>query len=314
VIQIDGYIIDASLSESHTFESEVTDYPVESGASITDNVRPKPIVVSIEGVVSDSPIGPVATARNNETASPDAELQFLPSEAALDKLLRIRDAREPITIVTSLKTFESMVLTNLDVPRDADTGHALKFTASFQQVILVTNNRTTVKVSPPTSTGLGKKKDLGPKNGITYDTKAGAVIWHHSTPLPRWSTSEILGYNAKDVREKGTSGLYHLPPPGGNGQPLTQEELDDFNADDKAWFKEHDKNGNLKPEPLAAGQPNVANNANTNGVHSTEPVFKQGDGQWVDEAGAPVAYNPTYGTWYETAPGPATIGGIPTGF
>lgn len=293
MITINGFVLDASLTESHGFESEVTDYPVESGASITDNVRPKPIVVSIEGIVSDSPIGPVANIRAASRGVSLSDIpDDLPSETALAALLRIRDAREPVTIVTSLKTFDNMAMINLDIPRDGETGHALRFTATFQQIIYITNARTLIKVSPPTSTGLGKKKDLGPKT--TYDLAAGAQTWHHSEPLPRWSTSEIVGYNASDVQTKGTAGYYRL-----NGEEFTQEDLDQYNADERAYLAEHDNHGNLLPQSDVSNQ---ANNAIGSGTHSTVPVFRQSSGQWVDAAGTPVAQNPTYGNWYETAP------------
>ncbi len=155
MITIGGYRIDATLTEDHQFESEVTEYPVESGSAVTDNVRLKPIVVMLEGVVSDTPIGVIATARANQTAAPDAELAFLPSDDALAMLLAIRDAREPVSIESSLKTFDDMVMTNLSVPRDSETGHALRFSATFQQLKVVTNLRTTVQLARPT--GLGNR-------------------------------------------------------------------------------------------------------------------------------------------------------------
>ena len=48
MITIAGFVIDAALRETHTYESEVTEYPVESGAMITDNIRPRPITIEIE--------------------------------------------------------------------------------------------------------------------------------------------------------------------------------------------------------------------------------------------------------------------------
>lgn len=152
--------LDASISEQHGFESEVTEHPVEEGADIADHVRARPIVVTIEGVVSDAPIGPVATRRTANA---------LPSDDALAKLLAIRDAREPVTIQTTLgnkspnevgKVYQNMVLTSLSIPRDSATGFALRFSATFTQIQLVTNERTTVRVSVPRG---AKKVNLGNK-------------------------------------------------------------------------------------------------------------------------------------------------------
>ena len=150
-VVIDGYTIDAALRETHSREAEISDYPVEEGADVTDNVRARPKSVEIEGIVSDTPIGAMATLRGGATgsASPDGELLFLPSDEALAKLEAIFAARAPVTVETSAKTYENMVLVSLEVPRDISTGEALRFTASFREIILVQVNRTTVRVSSP---------------------------------------------------------------------------------------------------------------------------------------------------------------------
>jgi len=139
-ITIDGFLIDASLRENHTYPNEVTSEPVESGADITDHVLVKPIEVTIEGVVSDTPTGDAADARGVDT---------VPSEDALQILEGISNNREPVVIESSLRVFEDMVLENLDIPRDARTGAALQFAARFRQIILVTNDRTTLRTSTP---------------------------------------------------------------------------------------------------------------------------------------------------------------------
>src|SRR5690606_1988974 len=98
------------------------------------------IVVTLEGIVSDTPIGTLAALRGEDVR---------PSDDAFARLLAIRDAREPVTIETSLRVFENMVLQSLSVPRSAQTGDALRFRATFQQIQLVTNERTMIEVAVP---------------------------------------------------------------------------------------------------------------------------------------------------------------------
>lgn len=157
-IAIDGYPIDVAISEEHKFETEVTEYPVESGSDITDHVRKKPNEVTLEGIVSDTPLAATILER---LASGDRVLTGLLSEAtasldALAKLMEIRDARKPVTISTSLKTFESMVLTTLTVPRANGDGRALRFHATFKEIRIITNERSTTKVKTATPGGGGK--------------------------------------------------------------------------------------------------------------------------------------------------------------
>lgn len=131
-VMINDFLIDVALTETHEFEADVTEYPVESGSSISDNIRSKPIMVTMEGLVSNSPLEEIAKYR------------IAPAEPVADAyamLLDVRDKREPVTIRTSLGTFENMALQSLSIPRDGSRGDALRFTAKFQQIQTVTNVR-----------------------------------------------------------------------------------------------------------------------------------------------------------------------------
>ncbi len=133
-------LIDCLLSDEHVFESEVTDYPVESGADVTDNVRPKPIQITMECIVSNSPINSeVISSRSDVTKSADEAYAYL---------LAIRDAREPVTIRTSIKTYNSMVLQSLTIPKSGSVGDGLRFTCVWREVIIVSNTRSTRVASP----------------------------------------------------------------------------------------------------------------------------------------------------------------------
>lgn len=157
---IDNFEVDVAVSEDHSFDSEVTEHPVELGADVADHVRARPIQVTLEGIVSDTPIGTLAERRGDRlpdvtvstrvaTASSRGALLFKPSEDMFAWFQAIRDRREPVEIRTSLQTYDNMMLQSLQIPRSADTGEALRFTATFIQVIIVENQRTLVRVSVP---------------------------------------------------------------------------------------------------------------------------------------------------------------------
>ena len=48
--------IDVSVREGHDLSAEVTEHPVESGASVADHIRPLPPIIEIEGMVTNHPI------------------------------------------------------------------------------------------------------------------------------------------------------------------------------------------------------------------------------------------------------------------
>lgn len=153
MIRIAGYLMDLAVSEEHAFPSEISSHPVEQGPDISDHIRNLPEEITLESIVSDTPIGEVAADPSRQAAGPDAPL---PSADAFQKLVEIRAARQPVTVETSLGTFENMGLENLDVPKDAAKAGGLFFTARFKRMNLVQNKRTRRRVATPMAGAGGK--------------------------------------------------------------------------------------------------------------------------------------------------------------
>ncbi len=150
MVKIDGRQLDAAKAEQHQYENEITQYPVEKGGRVADHVIAQPLVLTIDGIISDTPvIDPTFTADG-----------LLPSDEALVHLRLLNTNREPIEIETSLGVYENMVCQSLNFPRDAGTGKALRFVATFQQILLITNERTTLEVEVPIA---ANKRHLGHK-------------------------------------------------------------------------------------------------------------------------------------------------------
>jgi len=288
VIRIDGYAIDIAVRETHRFSGEVTKYPRETGSKGADSVVLDPDAVTLECIVSDTPLpGPMAAERGD--TGDGLDLATIPSDDAFAFLQLVRSNAEPVQVVTSRQTYDDMVLTSLEVTEDGETGHALSFTAEFEKAVFFTNNRTTVKVAPPKQTGLGAKKDFG--NKIVYDVKSGAVIWHHHSFDLRghdvW-TEEVIGYKQSE-RDRGLPGWYHQ-----NGQALTADELKQFNADHLAWYGTHDRNGQL----FTNSSPTDLSIAATDAL-PPNTTWDAKSGSFIDEQGQPIEYNPLFHVWSE---------------
>lgn len=145
--------LDASISESHELTATATKHRVERGVRIADHVRPEPVVLTIEGLITNTPISRSQQTRAVEfggssflsatsTASPFGVPGY--AEEAFAKLDAIRLAGELVTVVTNLRTYDNMALTSLVVPRDRSTGDALRFTAKLEELIFVENKITTI--------------------------------------------------------------------------------------------------------------------------------------------------------------------------
>ncbi len=183
-ISIAGYPIDIAKMETHSLDAEVTDHPVEKGSVISDHVRLNPIEITLECLVSDTPIGVIATDPTRQAGAIEingesSDTAPTPSEDAYAFLKRIRLAREPVTIETSLDRFENMVLTSLSVPRNATTSGGLTFEVTFKEVVIIENLRVTVRVATPGS-GSINKVDLGLGDGKLLHGRR--ILWRHGQP------------------------------------------------------------------------------------------------------------------------------------
>lgn len=192
MILIDSWPYDLMVSGELKFASEITDDPVESGGSISDNVRPLPVAFSLEAIVSDSPIGDIA---NHESRRVDdvseavfgSDMVPLPSAEAYERLLEIRKTSKLVTIEIPVAsrsnkpgklTFDNMALEELSVPMSADTAGGLTFSASWKQVTLIENKRVTVRVAAPAARPRAAAK-VAVGQGYRVDQR---VLWVRGQP------------------------------------------------------------------------------------------------------------------------------------
>ncbi len=117
--------LDAVLEEQHNYDSEVTEYPIESGESISDHVTLNPIRLTMRAFITQTPI----QLLNLNTILGNDLIQ-----TALDKLIEIRNNKDVIDVVSGLKVYSDMIMYRLSIPRDRRTGQSLQFSAEFKQI------------------------------------------------------------------------------------------------------------------------------------------------------------------------------------
>lgn len=156
--------LDVILSETPSGEAVVTDHPVEDGADVSDNIRPRPLSLAIEAVVTNSPLGIApAKLRYNQAARPP-RLEFEETFSTEDRaswvdqsMERVRQAGLLCRVVTKRREYTDMALTNYSPPNDRATGDALRFTASFRKVVKVSTRTVAVAVKKPKPVPTAKK-------------------------------------------------------------------------------------------------------------------------------------------------------------
>lgn len=125
--EIGSIVLDATISENHDFSSLVTKYPIEKGADISDNIINNPVKLTMTGFITNSPVNIFGDFVDRATQGQ----KLLPNRvgAAFTELTDLREIKEPFTVVSGLKTYQSMVFESLVFPRDRSTGDTLRFTA-----------------------------------------------------------------------------------------------------------------------------------------------------------------------------------------
>lgn len=135
IVLSDGILtLDATKFINPQFPSRATQHPIEDGASISDHIILDNTKLDIEGLVT----GAASLAGN-------AFVSATPKEA-LQALLRAREKREVVQVLTSLTTFEDMAITSMSFPRDNETGDALDIKISFEQITIASSSF--VQVAP----------------------------------------------------------------------------------------------------------------------------------------------------------------------
>jgi len=119
---IGGMVMDVVVEETHTDDLEITEHPVEQGASVTDHAYLKPAALTIRAGVSDSGGAGTGDRRCVEY---------------YQKLRELQGKREPFDVVTGKRSYTNMLIKSLTVVTDHENENVLSFTAELRELILV---------------------------------------------------------------------------------------------------------------------------------------------------------------------------------
>lgn len=195
---IDEFYIDCIASETHQFDSEITEFPVEDGSVISDNIRNKPVVVTMECIVSNTPFDLIEKFRRGGDARfRPSGIDASPADDAYAMLLAIRKDRRLVVIETSLGGYINMGLESLSIPRNGNRADEIRFTATFRQVEIVQNRRGT-RVAIPIAIAK-KAKSMTPKEFKVFATKLGetALLKARGNPLIQTVLQNIAKVNTQ---------------------------------------------------------------------------------------------------------------------
>lgn len=123
--------------------AKATQFPVETGATISDHVTQEPDLLRFEGLVTDTPL-PSNVGMGLEAIGTNM-LETFRGRAALAyaALLAVKEAGQLVTFDTPLRFYEDMIIEALETSESAETGGALSFSISARKI------RTTATATVP---------------------------------------------------------------------------------------------------------------------------------------------------------------------
>ncbi len=139
---------DAMISEAPDYAATVTQSQVENGETISDHVTLKPLKLVVQGVITDTPIGLIRQFTSVFQAPS-------PSQNAHIFLKNLWKNRTPFDFAGGLDYYPSMIVTNYQPVNTAETGDALKFTCTMEQVLTVFSQTLPVVRRAAKKTSLG---------------------------------------------------------------------------------------------------------------------------------------------------------------
>lgn len=173
----DGYKVgsvelDLILDEDHSKSAQVTENPLQDGRAISDGIFLELQEGSLTGLVTNHSVklaeerAKQLDLQDSETLMAEAENYQLENRAkqAWIDLKAVMDAKQPVTIVTSLEVYDNVAITNISTERNGYSGDALEIKVSFRQILTVSlmEHEVTAQVQPKDmDSDINRKSALG---------------------------------------------------------------------------------------------------------------------------------------------------------
>ena len=164
--------LDLILDEDHSKSAQVTENPLQDGRAISDGIFLELQEGSLTGLVTNHSVkraeerAKQLELQDSETLMDEAKNYQLENRAkqAWVDLKAVMDAKQPVTIVTSLEVYDDVAITNIWTERNGDSGDALEIKVSFRQILTVSlmEHEVTEQVQPKDmDSDINRKSALG---------------------------------------------------------------------------------------------------------------------------------------------------------
>lgn len=157
---VEAIELDAEVRSTWEGTAEIAEHAVEQGSHIADHVRPNNATITVEGMITNTPIvlpGTQMMGVSGAVSSTEVEiggrriaLNVLQFDATVDRIRlcdqvldELRTSAQLLHVTNGIRELENVVLTRYTLNWSAEVGEALDFTLELKRMRLVSTSRVT---------------------------------------------------------------------------------------------------------------------------------------------------------------------------
>ena len=159
--------VDCVVDHITSFDSSVTEHPIEGGFVIADHVSRQPMKLSVTVIITPTP---VSYFRIMGGSNPDR----LGEASAYFEQVHLKG--EPITIVLPDRICENMVMTSCPLPRNVQNGFCYRLGLEFSHVTIVSQKTEEIPEQNASGDAVGKAGATGTDAGASSQVNIGTGL------------------------------------------------------------------------------------------------------------------------------------------
>ena len=164
---IGDFQVDCVVDHITSFDSSVTEHPIEGGFVIADHVSRQPMKLSVTVIITPTP---VSYFRIMGGSNPDR----LGEASAYFEQVHLKG--EPITIVLPDRICENMVMTSCPLPRNVQNGFCYRLGLEFSHVTIVSQKTEEIPEQNASGDAVGKAGATGTDAGASSQVNIGTGL------------------------------------------------------------------------------------------------------------------------------------------
>lgn len=179
---------DAVTRLVHEGTSVLTEHAVESGAPISDHKRANPRRLTIEGVVTNTPLDvPPPSGYGNSssvqttTDTENGQISAMAFVSEFDRISEVSDTLErlrleatPVAVTTRSRVYEELQIVSVSEPQEAEDGSSARYTIELQE-IRVARTRSAAAPVPREPRGQNPR-DRGAQGAEDSETRRSSTL------------------------------------------------------------------------------------------------------------------------------------------